>query len=198
MILNSFRKKWKTWSLPSKFTVIGTIFTIIGLLISCFFYFLPLNQEKYDTNELTHLNVNMRIHIGGFFRLFVSNDNDSKVVGGKLRIETWIKSAPGEDLLINVPFPDLIPGEDWIYDVDIFKLKLDSSEFQGMGKNSIIGYILITSDNFHTPLAWTFYIPKADELPDYNWNKIELIRFDYRSMPRQTIDSIWYEKLANY
>jgi len=194
MTFRSFKTKWKRWSLSSKFTAIGTFATIIGIILTIIFYLLPYNYDEIKADS--NVEVKMRVHYGGFFRINVVNTSKTIAEGCRFRIETWALGAPAEDILIEKGIPDLVPGSDWIYDVDIFKARSEHSGETNLPRSPIAGYIVIMSKSFKNPKALSFYIPKENEWKEYNWDDIFLIEFDFtRNEPRYTVDNLWRNQL---
>ena len=197
MIFKNFRKKWTKWSLPSKFTIVGTIVGIIAFICSLMFYIFPLSQDNAENSEFSHLNVKMRIHYGSFFRISIQNVGDINTSECRLKIMTWRKNAFDVEIIKSEIIPVIIPGDDWIYDIDIFEETRKHSGEQGRVKSSILGFFSIACNNFDSPLAWSFYIPKENEWSDYNWDNMQLIKFDYSNNSKYIVDNIWIENLED-
>lgn len=182
---------WKKWNLVNKLCAIGVVATIIGVLISI----IPLSSELYKKPSIPNINIQMRIHYFGFFRIRVINIGQIIAKDCVFKIETWQFGAPGEDLWKSEKFPDLIPGNDWFFDIDIFKARDPIHEGKNARNNDICGYISISCIGFIRPKAWTFLIPKEGEDKGFNLDNIELIPFNYGlDEPRNIASKIWYQK----
>ena len=54
------RMQWKQWSLPAKYTIVGTCMAAIGLLLTILFFFVPsehqnpLPLDTYNVDTLTN------------------------------------------------------------------------------------------------------------------------------------------------
>jgi hypothetical protein len=156
--------------------LVFTVFAGIASMQSAWWH--PKSALPVDAASFS---LKMTVRYPGDFRLYLVNASKSSSGTGHIEVASWGDGAPAEDLRVRESFPNLIPGADWSYDVDLFAARKEHSG-GSMPLSSFSGYVAIWCDQCARPQGWAFHVPGGNEEWPRDWSsQIPLRQFQYPS-----------------
>jgi hypothetical protein len=116
------------------------------------------HPNSHGATGFASFSPQMRLQYEGFFRLNLVNTGSLPSGDGHVEVISWADGAPAEDMMVRESFPNLIPGADWSYDIDLLAARARHSGGSGP-RGQISGYFALWCDHCKRPQAWAFHIP---------------------------------------
>jgi hypothetical protein len=170
------KKKWRSWSLPSKLTAIGTYIGAGGVFLSLFMFM--ISSWVKPAPALTHLEAKLMLRYEGF-QVQVLNQDAAPAKQVTLSLKTWQINAPGPDIAREFEIRDLAPEDDTTFHIEPQYLTGESGYDEERVARPTCGYIVVRSVNGRKPRAWAFFMPGQGQKFD---QKIESLFYEHHGI----------------
>lgn len=182
------KRRWRSWSLPSKLTAIGTYIGAIALVLT-----LPTIPFSSFMKPSMHAHLRARLfdRYSGF-QVQVINEDSSPAKQITVTLKTWQIHAPGFDVEREFNMRDLAPNDDFSFHIEPFDLTGDAKYDQDRAARPTCGYIVVRSIDSNQPRAWAFFIPGTPGVgqaldPLFSVQDWPIVEFDYpKKVPKGT------------
>ena len=204
-------KKVQKWPFcrQHRFQPVALLFSLLGVVAMFGGLFQdvikPLSDSMFTSLHKGNINrpeleASLPLMIGGFW-LGVGNRGTSVAQGVHAEIVSWGNGAPEANIQVSKNLPDMPPGYDTRFHLDLF----DHGTYTYTKNGKIIaassGYIVLTCSNCDQPRSWAFFLPQEgselwDMTSEYTGldSSWPLVEFDFATQrPKigSTVNYLW-------